>query len=173
MSDKPLEADPTAVNPSRTLTREEWLESVIVVLRQRADEAEAKLAEYTKPIVGHISYLHDSEVSKLRREVEGLRAQRDFLLADIAAAAGEFGVTSPEPGSDVSKLLAANVIMRRQRDSARKTVRAQGPKNLMKLIRLLRKELDESDDIIRIYAAGFTVQIKANEEALEATKEYV
>ena len=66
------------------------------------------------------------EVCQLNHKIEGLLAQRDLLLSDIEEAAGELMIPIPEPGSDASKLMAANAIMRRQRDRARKTARKRG-----------------------------------------------
>lgn len=43
--------------------------------------------------------------------------ERNALAADLKEAAGEYLVPMPEPGSDVAVMLAANNIMRRERDA--------------------------------------------------------
>lgn len=57
--------------------------------------------------------------------VENMRAERDTLRADLAAAAGELMVPIPEPGTDASRMLLANVLMRRERTELRLTLAAE------------------------------------------------
>lgn len=56
-------------------------------------------------------------------ERDAARAKLAAALNDTADAAGELLVPIPEPGTMVAKLLAANAIMRRERDDARATAR--------------------------------------------------
>lgn len=53
------------------------------------------------------------------REAQQARAKLSLALKDIADAAGELMVPLPEPGTLTAKLLAANSILRRERDMAR------------------------------------------------------
>lgn len=50
---------------------------------------------------------------------EKTRAERDRLLADLKAGAGELLVPCPEPGTDMARLVGANRLLRRERDAAR------------------------------------------------------
>ena len=80
-------------------------------------------------------------VAKARETVRVVQAQRDILLAqqkalltardalrtrlaqmetDIRDAAGELRVEMPQPGTVTAKLLSANVLLRRERDAARR-----------------------------------------------------
>jgi hypothetical protein len=51
--------------------------------------------------------------------VEALTAERDAARADVVAAAGELRVPMPRSGTEAARLLAANLIMRGERDAAR------------------------------------------------------
>jgi hypothetical protein len=46
------------------------------------------------------------------------------LRADMEAAAGELRVPLPEPGTDMARLVSANVIMRRERAALREALTA-------------------------------------------------
>lgn len=50
----------------------------------------------------------------IQEELAKIKANFDRYLADLEAAAGELKIPVPEPGSDLAKLLAANVLLRRR-----------------------------------------------------------
>lgn len=89
------------------------------------------LMEWAKPL-GHWPYMagvlaNDGSPPTYARIIAGLHHQvkraereRDALRADLASAAGELKVPIPEPGTDASRMLLANVLMRRERDAARR-----------------------------------------------------
>ncbi len=67
----------------------------------------------------------DLNVSKINELQETVRQLRNDLFSlhevteDIALAAGELLIPVPVPGTDMSRVLIANVLMRRERDKAR------------------------------------------------------
>ena len=54
--------------------------------------------------------------------IAALESQLAEARADVVAAAGELMVPIPEPGTDMSKVMIANALMRRERDKARAEV---------------------------------------------------
>lgn len=52
-------------------------------------------------------------------EPDTLAERVKALEGDLAAAAGELRIPAPTPGTDMARMVAANVIMRRERDEAR------------------------------------------------------
>lgn len=59
------------------------------------------------------------ETATLRAQLTTAQAERDAYRQDFEDAAGELLVDIPFPGTDLSKVMAANTVMRRQRDSYR------------------------------------------------------
>jgi hypothetical protein len=55
-----------------------------------------------------------------RERAERAEAELAAARADVVAAAGELLVPLPQPGTDGSRIMLANVAMRRERDIARK-----------------------------------------------------
>lgn len=60
----------------------------------------------------HIRKTYTEEIDRLERELSEARE-------DVVMASGELMIPMPKSGSDIARLLAANSIMRRQRDEAR------------------------------------------------------
>jgi AraC-like DNA-binding protein len=52
----------------------------------------------------------------LRAELSECRAQLDKARADVVSASGELLVEVPEPGTDMSRVMIANALMRRERN---------------------------------------------------------
>jgi hypothetical protein len=85
----------------------EQVETAIASLRAAVVD-DNTLAEWFRP-----GYL--LEVANL---LDRLRGDARTLREDLEHAAGECLVPVPEPGSDMSRVLLANVLMRRERDAA-------------------------------------------------------
>jgi hypothetical protein len=62
--------------------------------------------------------------SRICREILRLRAENERLTKDLSDAAGELLIEMPEPGSVMSKLLSANILLRRENDRLRSELAA-------------------------------------------------
>jgi hypothetical protein len=60
-----------------------------------------------------------ADLEALLAEREGMKAEIEALREDLRLAAGELLVPIPEPGSDMSRLLSANVLLRRENERLR------------------------------------------------------
>jgi hypothetical protein len=65
-----------------------------------------------------------TRIAALTERAERAEGERDEAREDVRLAAGELLVEIPEPGTATARLLAANGIMRRERDEARAKLHA-------------------------------------------------
>lgn len=55
----------------------------------------------------------------MRRECDALREQLEAMQKDMEEAAGELPMPIPEPGTDMAKLMSANILLRRENERLR------------------------------------------------------
>lgn len=77
------------------------------------------LAEVKKAAMAVLERINNDE--KLYTNIAKLAAEGALaVIKDLEAAAGDCPISVPEPGSDMAKMLSANVMLRRQRDELKK-----------------------------------------------------
>ena len=76
-------------------------------------DAERERAERMR----HERNLKVDEVLAANEELEIVRAERDVLAEDLRLAAGDLPIALPEPGTDAARLVVANRLLRRERDT--------------------------------------------------------
>lgn len=90
--------------------------------RDAAATPEAPELQRLRDAADQIVREHAEAQAQIVRERDAALARVASLDADLRLAAGELRVPMTEPGTDMARLLAANVMMRRERDEARDEV---------------------------------------------------
>ena len=125
----PLEREAAASVALDGETQSETLAQTIARLEKELADAR----EQTRRECGDLMRLYGTDLETARAErdearvalanaearLESTTRERDRLLADLKAGAGELLVPCPEPGTDMARLVGANRLLRRERDEAR------------------------------------------------------
>lgn len=123
MSDKKL--DPEVERMQREADAGKAFHDLAVKERNAAWEESRALRAEVKRLMEERDEIHDAigivgvdEPMTTLDAAQRLKAERDSLRADLSAAAGDLPVPVPVPGTDMARLLSANVLLRKERDEA-------------------------------------------------------
>lgn len=114
-----------------------------------------------------VQYLEDKALALLER----LKTRE----ADLAAAAGELRVPAPNPGTDMARMLEANVLMRRERDDALAEVQAEAQEheNTRAALRDAQGECDAAEHYRDAARAQLRVCVSALQDEADMLEQWL